>query len=329
MTPGYESFFGLVERPFSLTPDPRYFFKSRTHGRAIETLIFGLRRRERYLLVTGDLGLGKTILCRTLVDQLRRRVPVSLVANPLLTAGGLFRLLLDDFAGSCTDEAQRAAVGDATPYKLHDVLVQCLADSFKSSGEGAVVVIDEAHTLPMILVEHLQSLSALEHNREKLLQLVLVGQQAPGEPGALGLRGLDERVSTKARLLPLGRDECAAYVMHRLVVAGSGAETTFSPRAIDMLYGLSGGVPRLINLLCERALQEAAIQESHKVEPAMINAASSSLELLRTRPRRFRWFTRRVSNSLEHAPPDGGAPNESPRATTPANERPPTLLRAP
>jgi general secretion pathway protein A len=295
MTPGYESFFGLAERPFSLTPDPRYFFKSRTHGRAIETLTFGLRRRERHLLVTGDLGLGKTILCRTLVEQLRRRVPVSLVANPLLTAGALFRLLLDDFGGSCTDEAERGSACEATAYKLHDTLLQCLAASFKSSGEGAVVVIDEAHTLPVLLVEHLLSLAALEHNREKLVHLVLVGQQAPGEPGALGLRGLDERVSTKARLLPLGRDECAAYVTHRLAIAGSSAETSFSPRALDILYGLSGGVPRLVNLLCERALQEAAIQEAHKIEPAMINAASSALELLRTRPRRFRWFTRRVS----------------------------------
>jgi len=109
-------------------------------------------------------------------------------------------------------------------------------------------------------------------------------------------RALDDRVSTKARLLPLGRDECAAYVAYRLTIAGGGGATvSFSHRAIDVLYGLSGGVPRLVNLLCERALQEAAAADEHTVEPDGIDSAASALELLRARRRRFRWFTKRVS----------------------------------
>ena len=134
-----------------------------------------------------------------------------------------------------------------------------------------------------------------EHNGDRLLQVVLVGQPPSGEHGAVGVAVLDEQVSTKARLVPLARDECADYVSHRLNIAGGGAAVSFTPRAIDTVYGLSGGVPRLVNLVCERALQEAAASDSHKIEPASVEAAASALQLLRARPRRFRWFTRRVS----------------------------------
>jgi len=292
-TVSYESFFGLVERPFSLTPDPKYFFKSRSHGRAIETVTFALRRRERFLLITGDLGVGKTVLCRTLVEQLRRRLLVSFVSNPLLTPGGLIRLLLEDFGAATTDDVDQGHANAATPYQLHDALVEFLS-SIPNNREGAVIVIDEAHTMPSVVVEHLLSLVALENNGNSLVQLVVVGQPTTIEPTLIGVRAVDERVSTKARLMPLSRDECAAYVAHRLMIAG-GSAVSFTPRAIDTLFGLSGGVPRLVNLLCERALQEGAAADSHKIEPSMIDAASSALELLRARPRRFRWFTKRVS----------------------------------
>lgn len=289
----YESFFGLVERPFSLTPDPRYFFESRSHGATLETLIDSLRRRERFILVTGDLGVGKTALCRTLIPQLRSRLPVSYIANPLLTPSGLFRLLLEDFGALSSDDERRSDGGSGTPHELRDVLVGFLARS-SDAGEGAIVVIDEAQTLPLSVVEHLLVLGALERQTEQL-QLVLVGQPLLGEPGATGVRALNEHVSTKTRLMPLGRDECAAYVAHRLRVAGVTTTGIFTSSAVDMLYALSGGVPRLINLLAERALQEAAAENTRKIGPGTIDAAASALELLRGAPRRFRWFSRRVS----------------------------------
>jgi len=292
MTPGYESFFGLVERPFSLTPDPKYFFQSRSHSRAIESLTFGLRANQPLLLVTGDLGVGKTLMARTLVEQLRRRALVSLVSNPLVTPGELFRLLLSDF-GAAPGMHTSGHGADATPAELNDQLIAFLS-RLNTPRDGAVVVIDEAHTLPVAIIAHLLSLAGVDSGG-KLLQLVFFGQSAIGEPGALGIRAIDEQSPAKVRLLPLGRDECAAYVAHRLTLAGGGTTPSFTPRAIDMLYGVSGGVPRLVNLLCERALQEAASHQSHKIEPSMIEAASSALQLLRARPRRFRWFSRRVS----------------------------------
>lgn len=292
MPTSYEAFFGLVERPFSLTSDPKYFFKTGSHGRALETLTFGLRRREGLILVTADMGVGKTVLCRALVEQLRRKGPVALVPNPLLPPGGLFRLLLEDFGVVSTDDIG-ARTNAATPHELHNILVTFLS-GLKSS-RTATVVVDEAHRLPAVLVQHLLALAAPEPNQERALQLVLMGMPSAGDSSALGIAALDEQVSTKTRLVPFSRDECEEYVSYRLKVAGIAPSASFTPRALDVLHGLSGGVPRLINLLCERALQEAETQGSHKIEPAMIAAAASALELLLARPRRFRWFSKRVS----------------------------------
>ncbi|MGH9176644.1 MAG: ExeA family protein, partial [Vicinamibacterales bacterium] len=219
---------------------------------------------------------------------------VSFVANPLLTPSGLFRLLLEDFGALSAEDRYGDNPAGATSHQLRDLLVACL-DRARTTGTGAVIIIDEAQTLPLSVVEHLLVLGALQDQHEQPLQLVLVGQPLLSEPGATGVRALNEHVSTKARLMPLGRDECSAYVAHRLAVAGAEAPAIFTSSAIEMLYALSGGVPRLLNLLAERALQEAAVQRSHKVGPAMIDAAASALELLRGTTRRFRWFTRKVS----------------------------------
>jgi general secretion pathway protein A len=293
VTTGYEAFFGLGERPFSLTPDPKYFFKSRVHGSVREILEHGLARNERFLLVTGDLGVGKTSLCRTLVPTLRRSQAVSFIANPLLTPSGLFRLLLEDFGAVTSEEARRNELAGATPNELREMLVKFLASS-RTQGTRAVIVIDEAQTLPLSIVEHLLLLGALDGESDRRLQLVLVGQPLLGEPGATGVRALNQHASTKAQLVPLGRDECGEYVAHRLTVAG-GESTLFSTHAIDTLFVLSGGLPRLMNLLAERALQDAATHRVRRVGAGSVEAAATSLELLRVTPRRFRWFTRRVS----------------------------------
>jgi general secretion pathway protein A len=291
--PSYESFFGLTARPFSLAPDPRFYFRSRSHGRALETVTFGLRRGDRFLLVTGDLGVGKTVLCRTLVEQLRRRGPVSCIGNPLMTAESFVRVLHEDLGGVPPEEPPDP-LGAPSIHALHDRLRGLLnyPDDVRGS---SVVVIDEAHTLPAGLIDHLLRLARGDHQREPLVQIVLVGESIAREHDALGIALLDEHVATKARLLPLSRDECTEYVGHRLAIAGGADRASFSPRAIDTLYGLSGGVPRLVNLLCERALQEAAAGNSLRIESAAIEASASALQLLRSRPRRFRWYSRRVS----------------------------------
>lgn len=288
--PGYEAFFGFVERPFSLTPDPKYYFRSRSHGRAFEALAAAIGRRESLLAVTGDLGVGKTTLCRTLADLVSRKTRAALVGNALLSPADLLRRLLVDLGAVSSDEARRGRLAETGRLELQQMLDDFLLRLI-SDRDGAVVIVDEAHSLPPATVDQLVALSTLESNRAKVLQILLAGQSPAGGAAAMA-RPLDERLTTRARLLPLERDECERYVQHRLTIAG-GAGVTFSPRAVDAIYGLSGGVPRLVNLICERALQEAAALKARRVEPAMIESAASALELLRLRPRRFRWFATR------------------------------------
>lgn len=283
----YEAFYGLVERPFSLTPDPKYYFRSRSHGRAFDALSAGLGRRESLLLVTGDLGVGKTTLCRTLMVLLERKARAALVGNSLLSPEDLLRLLLQDLGAIAKDEIRQGRLVGATRPELRQLLDEFLT-RLKSSKDGAVLIIDEAHSLPAATVDQIVQLASLESNRERVLQILLAGQ--PSVTGGPTLpASLDERLSTRARLLPLERDECERYLHHRLTIAG-GAGVSFSTRAVDVIYGLSGGVPRLVNLLAERALQEGAMQNARRIEPTMIESAASALQLLRLRPKRFRWF---------------------------------------
>ena len=282
----YEAFFGFVERPFSLTPDPKYYFRSRSHGRAFDALSAGISRRESLLLITGDLGVGKTTLCRTFVALLERKTRAALVGNALLSPEDLLRLLLQDLGAIAKDDVRGRLVG-ATRTELQQMLDQFLL-RLRSSQDGAVLIIDEAHSLPSATVEQIVQLAALESNREQVLQILLAGQPAVAGGPALP-RALDERLATRVRLLPLERDECERYVHHRLTIAGVTG-VTFSQRASDVIHGLSGGVPRLVNLLAERALQEGAVLGARRIEPGMIESAASALQLLRLRPKRFRWF---------------------------------------
>jgi general secretion pathway protein A len=286
-SPGYEAFFGFVERPFSLTPDPKYYFRSRSHNRAFESLSAAVKRRESLLLVSGDLGVGKTTLCRTLMDMLERKTRAALVGNSLLSPEDLLRLLLQDLGAVAKEEVKRGRLVGASRAELHQLLDEFLHD-LRSSKDGAVLIIDEAHSLPPATVDQVIELTLLESNREKVLQVLLAGQSSSAGNATIA-KPLDERLSTRARLLPLERDECERYVSHRLTIAG-GPHVSFSTRAMEVIYGLSGGVPRLVNLLCERALQEGAAAGSRKIEPGMVESAASALELLRFRPKRFRWF---------------------------------------
>src|SRR5262245_2289284 len=161
MRHGYERFFGLAERPFSLTPDPSYLFESRGHSRAMSILSCALSRRERFILLTGEIGVGKTTLCRRLVPELRADRPVGVIANPLLTPSGLFGLLLEDF-GVAPGSEVRDEPGQS-PNTLRDQLVGFLNERRST---GAVVIVDEAHSVPVSVVEQLLLLGALERQRE-------------------------------------------------------------------------------------------------------------------------------------------------------------------
>lgn len=285
----YQAFYGLAERPFSLTSDPRFHFRSRSHARAIELLTFGLRRREGLLLITGDVGTGKTILARALAAQTERRTPTAYVPHPLLAPEDLLRLLLQETGAVTARDAWEGRNGGASRQELHDTLAEFLQAS-STDEDVAVIIIDEAQSVPPAIVAELLALEAVDAHDKRVLQIVLVGHAASGTATSLVNRQIDQRVVTRARLLPLEREECGAYVAHRLSVASGHPLDLFSPRALDTLYDLSAGVPRLVNLLCERALHEGALVGTRRIEPPMIERAAVALELTRARPRRFRWF---------------------------------------
>ena len=285
--PSYETFFGFGERPFSLTPDPKYYFRSRSHSRALDALTAGLAQREHLLLVTGDLGVGKTTLGRMFIDVLERKTRAALVGNSLLSPEDLLRILLPGLGAIEKDEVSRGRLAASTRTELQQMLNKFLLD-LQSSKDGAVLIIDEAHSLPPATKEQVVEIVALVSNRDRVIQFLLAGQPSLG--GASILPPMkDERLMARARLQPLERDECEKYIVHRLAIGGGNA-VTFNTEAIEVIYTLSGGVPRLVNLLCERALQEAANAQANRVEPKMIQSAASALDLIRLRPKRFRWY---------------------------------------
>jgi general secretion pathway protein A len=283
--PDYAVFFQFTHRPFSLTPDPRFYFRSRSHRRVFDALSEAMARRDQLMLLVGDLGVGKTMLSRTLIDTADRTWRSAFVSNGLLSPDGLLRLVLQDLGAISQDDVQHGTLAESPRAELvnrFDRLVRQLA----AANEHAVVIIDEAHGLPAATMDQLLELASMEANRQATVQFLLVGQPATG--GIVLPRVVDDRVGVRARLLPLERDECPRYIQHRLHVGGGGV--TFAARAADTAYALSGGVPRIVNLLGERALQEAAAARSRQVEASMIESAASALDVLRLRPRRFRWY---------------------------------------
>jgi general secretion pathway protein A len=291
----YEDYYGLAEQPFSLTPDPKYLYPSETHGNAIDVLQYALRRRDGFLLVTGDIGTGKTTLCRALLERMDRRTFTALVLNPFLTEEDLLRLVLLDFGVVSREEIRRGRLAGVTRQALIETLSDFLL-SLQPLGATAVLVIDEAQNLPRPVLEHIRILSNLETNTAKLLQIILVGQLNLRDVlRSPELRQLDQRVSVRYTLEPLAPGETAAYVGHRLTVAGAGASVAFSPAALGAVHRCTGGIPRLINLVCDRALLAACAGRTRRVTPDMVREAAAILQIAPPRRSMAGWLRSQVA----------------------------------
>src|SRR5688572_7650220 len=287
----YETYYGFAEKPFSLTPDPKYLYRSESHANAFELLQYAIDRREGFVVITGDIGTGKTTVCRALLEQTGKKTLTALVLNPFLSDEDLLRVILQDL-GVITRGEERA--GGRQPSKQD--LINTLNDFLLSLiplGAHAVLIVDEAQNLPLPILEQIRILSNLETDKEKLLQIVLVGQlnlvpllRSPE------LRQLDQRVSIRYQLEPLTDEEVAAYVAHRVTIAQPARPVTFTARSLELVHQYSGGIPRLITTSCDRALLNAYSAHTTRVEPDLVHAAAEGLDLAHAQPQPRSWFGR-------------------------------------
>ena len=291
----YETYYGFSEKPFSLTPDPKYLYRSQSHGNAFDLLQYAIRRREGFVVVTGDIGTGKTTLCRALLEQIDRTTFTALVLNPFLTEEDLLRRILQDFGVISRDEIKAGRMANVTKQELIETLYDFLLSLIPLKA-SAVLIIDEAQNLPLPVLEQIRILSNLETDKDKLLQIILVGQlnlqtllRSPE------MRQLDQRVSIRYELKPLDGETVAAYVAHRLTIAGGGAAVSFTAKALQQVHRWSGGIPRLINLICDRALLAAFSVRANRITPEMVTHAAESLDVQTPRPSHFGWLTRQAS----------------------------------
>jgi general secretion pathway protein A len=290
----HEDYYGFTEKPFSLTPDPKYLFKSQSHASAFELLQYAIRRREGFVVITGDIGTGKTTLCRAILQQLDRKTFTALILNPFLSEEDLLRLILVDFGVVSRDEIKRGRLAGVTKQELIDTLNEFLL-SLLPLGAGALLIIDEAQNLPLQVLEQIRILSNLETDKEKLLQIVLVGQRNLKDLlRSPELRQLDQRISIRYELEPLNREETTAYIAHRLAIAGGGV-VSFAPRALDLVHRYTGGIPRLINLLCDRALLGGYSARTSRITPPIVSAAAGTLDLRMPRRSATVWLRRRAA----------------------------------
>jgi type II secretory pathway predicted ATPase ExeA len=273
----YEPYFRLREKPFSLSSDPRFLYTGPSHVSAFDQLRAGIRRREGLIVLTGEIGTGKTTLCRGVLGALDRRTFTTFVRDPFLSREDLLKTLLIDFGVMSIEDLKSGRLNGATRPDLSYPLYEFL-DSLVPLQAFAVLIIDEAQNLSPSLLEEIRILSELE-SREKLLQVVLVGQPELRSHLKLPqLRQVDQRVSVRCELSPLPVEEVQLYIAHRLHVASGGdAAVEFTSEAARRVWRASGGVPRVINLICDRALDRGFSARATIIDAAIVFAAIEDL----------------------------------------------------
>jgi type II secretory pathway predicted ATPase ExeA len=279
--PLYEAFYGLREQPFALTTDPRFLFMSDAHRRAYEELLTGLRRREGLLVLTGDTGMGKTTVCRAVVEALGPRTFSALILNPYMSDAEVLRVILRDFGLVSRDEIRKGYFAKADVPQLLDTLEGFL-QSLVPINSFAVVIIDEAQSLAPKVLDQIRVLGGMEAGGQRLLQIILVGQPALLTTlNSDAMAALQERVSRRSVLGPLPPAEVDAYVQHRLTVAGGRDTVEFTADAINTVAELTRGVPRRINLLCDRALEAGRLDGTNVITPALVERAWADRDAVR------------------------------------------------
>ncbi|MGE0098601.1 MAG: ExeA family protein [Hydrogenophaga sp.] len=266
----YAEFFGLKQDPFSIAPDPRYLFMSERHREALAHLLYGIRGGGGFVLLSGEIGAGKTTICRCFLEQIPERCRVAYIFNPKLTVGDLLKTICHEF----NVEVRHEGIGPATIKDYLDPLNEYLLKSH-ANGERNVLIIDEAQNLTPHVLEQLRLLTNLETSERKLLQIILIGQ--PELRSVLArpeLEQLAQRVIARFHLGALNEAETLQYIQHRMQVAGLRGPLPFSSQAIQRIHEIARGVPRRINLLCDRALLGAYATHQPRVDRVVVDKAA-------------------------------------------------------
>jgi len=265
----YLDFYGLTQAPFDITPNPRFLFHSAKHREAINHLLYGIRGRKGFVQLTGEVGAGKTTLCRALLEQLDDRFSTALILNPVMSAEELVRAVAAEFGLNVTGRDRLETIATINEH----LLLQA------QNGRDCVLIIDEAQDLTDDLLEQVRLLSNIELDVRKLVQIILLGQpELRDRLNNPRLRQLRQRITVRYHLAPLTRTEVSQYVQHRLELAGSDGAPQFTHPAFWRIFHYSGGIPRLVNAVCDKALLAGFVEQSERINYRMVNHAIRELE---------------------------------------------------
>jgi len=264
----YCQFYGFREKPFNVTSDPTFFFLSRQHKEALSHLLYGVSQRKGILVITGEIGTGKTTLCRFFLNQLTKSVKTAFILNPHFSETQLLEAIAKDFGINVKYRSRLAFVWELNRFLLNQ----------SESGNNVVLIIDEAQNLKPQALEQVRLLSNLETAKDKLIQIVLVGQPELNKRLNLyALRQLRQRIMVKYHIPPLEKNDVRNYIDHRLNIAGSAQKVQFSDEAIKIISDFSCGTPRLINIICDRALLAGFAAGNNIVDLNIINRCIEEL----------------------------------------------------
>ncbi len=265
----YLDYYGLTAPPFDITPNPRFLFYSAKHREAYNHLLYGLRERKGFIQLTGEVGAGKTTLCRAMLEQLDEHYSTALILNPVMSADEMVKAVATEF-GLPTFGLDR----QETLATINEFLLQQL-----ERDKETVLIIDEAQDLTDELLEHVRLLSNLETEDRKLLQIILLGQpELRDRLNNHRLRQLRQRITVRYHLLPLNRIEVSQYVQHRLHISGGNGTPCFTRPALWRIYHYTQGIPRLVNAVCDKALLAGFVEQSGCIDFRLVNRAIRELE---------------------------------------------------
>jgi general secretion pathway protein A len=272
----YKSYFGLKENPFNVNPDPRYLFLTKEIEEALSGLMYGVQNRKGFITLTGEVGTGKTTLINRLVDWLhQRRVRTAFIFNSRMNTNQLFDFILAEFGISCESRTKSQQL-------MH--LNQWLLERYRA-GETTVLIVDEAQNLTYPVLEEIRLLTNLETSTEKLLQIVLSGQQELEEKLKLPeLRQLRQRIMLRCKTSPLTKEQTHDYIAERLRIAGASGELIFSPKTVETIHLYSLGIPRVVNLLCEHSLINAYVEQQRPISPKIVEDVAHEFQLDEVEP---------------------------------------------